>query len=472
MLRTLAALYILAKFAQFWCISMKNRLFYGDNLDILRRYVEDESVDLVYLDPPFNSNADYNVLFKEKDGSKSAAQLQAFGDTWEWKEESSKSYFEVVESGNHRVSKALQALRAILGDSDMLAYASMMAPRLIELRRVLKKTGSLYLHCDPKASHYLKILLDSVFGPEKFQNEIISQRTISKALMTRRLPTNHDVILSFRAGDQCTWNLTETFIPYEMENLGAKTASKYSHRDSDGRLDQLDNLINPNPNRPNLTYEFLGITKVWRWTRERMQAAYDAGMVVQPSPGAVPRFKRYLDKQRGRPIGDVWADIPPLNSQAKERTQYQTQKPEALLERIIKLISNEGDIVLDPFCGCGTAIAAAEKCGRRWIGIDITQAAIVVIKQRLQGLGKIDYVVTGEPTSLADAQELAAQDPYQFQWWSLGLVGARPAEQKKGADKGIDGRLLFRDGHDETKEIIFSVKAGKLHAGYVRDFAA
>ncbi len=293
-----------------------NKLYYGDNLEILQRYVPDQSVDLVYLDPPFKSDQDYNVLFKERDGTRSAAQVKAFKDTWYWDQEASRTYQEMVEHGPARVSDVMRSFRTFLGFSDMLAYLAMMAPRLVELRRVLKDTGSIYLHCDPTASHYLKLLMDAVFGAENFRNEIVWKRTSSKSLMTRRLPSNHDVILAYQMTDNAYWDNTAIFSAYDQDNLDEKTASKYCHRDPDGRLYQLSDLTNPNRNRPNLTYEFLGVTKVWRWTRERMQQAYEAGLVIQPSPGAVPRFKRYLDEQRGRPFGDVWSDIPPINSQA------------------------------------------------------------------------------------------------------------------------------------------------------------
>jgi site-specific DNA-methyltransferase (adenine-specific) len=448
-----------------------NLLYYGDNLDVLRRYIQDETVDLIYLDPPFKSNQDYNVLFAEQDGSRSAAQIKAFEDTWRWDQAAAAAYEEVVERGG-RVSQALQAFRTFLAESDMLAYLAMMAPRLVELRRVLKPTGTIYLHCDPTASHYLKMLMDGIFGPENFRNEIIWQRTPAKGLMSRRLPDNHDVILGYQKTAEATWNLAEAFLPYDVDDLDEKTAGKYTLRDEDGRSYQLTSLINPNPNRPNLTYKFLGVTRVWRWTKERMQEAYEAGLVVQPSPGAVPRFKRYLDEQRGKAIGDVWTDIPPINARAQERLGYPTQKPEALLERIIKTSSNEGNVVLDPFCGCGTAVAVAQRLKRRWIGVDITHLAITLIRHRLFAAygGKAEYEVIGEPVSLPDAETLAAEDKFQFQWWALGLVGARPTEQKKGADKGIDGRLYF---HDEpggkTKQIILSVKGGDLKATDVRD---
>ncbi len=451
---------------------MTNTLYYGDNLDILRRYIADESVDLIYLDPPFNSNQSYNVLFAEHDGTKAAAQVQAFSDTWGWDEAAARAYQEVVEAGG-QVSLTLQAFRTMLGASDMMAYLAMMAPRLIELRRVLKPTGSLYLHCDPTASHYLKLLLDWIFRPENFRNEIIWLRTTPKGLMTKRLPQNHDVILAYQKTASATWNVEAVFAAYDQENLDDKIDEKYSLRDPDGRRYQLTALINPNRNRPNLTYEFLGVTRVWRWTKERMQAAYDAGLIVQTGPGRVPRFKRYLDEQRGRPLGSVWIDIPPVNSQAQERLGYPTQKPEELLKRIVRLSTTPHDIVLDPFCGCGTAIAAAESLDRRWIGIDITHLAINLVRHRLHGsFGKeISYQVIGEPKDLSGAEELATSEPFQFQWWALGLVGARPAQQKKGADRGIDGRLFFHDegSGGSTKQIVFSVKAGKVSVSHVRD---
>ena len=446
-------------------------LFYGDNLEVLRTYVSDESVDLVYLDPPFNSNADYNVLFAEQDGSRSAAQVKAFGDTWRWDQGAALAYEEIVERGG-QVSQAMRAFQTLLGPSNMLAYLSMMAPRLIELRRAMKPTASLYLHCDPTASHYLKLLLDAVFRPENFRNEIIWQRTLSKGLMKTRLPNNHDVVLVYQAHVGATWNLDAAFQPYDPVNLDEKTAKKYCHEDSDGRRYHLDNLLNPNHNRPNLDYEFLGVKRVWRWTRERMEREYEAGRVVQPKPGAVPRFKRYLDEQRGRPFGDVWTDIPPLNSQAAERLGYPTQKPEALLERIIETSSNPGDVVLDPFCGCGTAIAVSERLERRWIGIDVTFLATHLIKSRLADAfgDALNVKVIGEPTTESEAEELAKQDPFQFELWALSKVNARNADKRKGADRGVDGRFLFHETPGgKTRQVIISVKSGKTGPQHVRD---
>ena len=450
-----------------------NMLYYGDNLDVLRRHVADESVDLVYLDPPFQSSRDYNVLFERKDGTEAAAQIQAFEDTWRWDMAAARALDEMVRRGGH-VAETLLALQRILGESDMMAYLAMMAPRLIEMRRALKDSGTLWLHCDPTASHYLKLILDAIFGPEHFRNEIVWERTMAKALMTKRLPSNHDLLLVYQKTPDASWNNNKAFVPYDLENLDEKTQKKYTHRDSDGRRYHLDNLLNPNKNRPNLDYEFLGIRRVWRWTQSRMQQAYDAGLVVQPRPGAVPRYKRYLDEQRGKPLADVWSDIPPLNSQARERLGYPTQKPLQLLERVIALGTNEGDVVLDPFCGCGTTVAAAEKLKRRWIGIDITHLAVNLMKHRLHdafGRSVADsYEVIGEPTTVEGAQALAKENPYQFQFWALGLVGARPHDEKKGADKGIDGRLHFLDPETgKYKDIIISVKAGKPTVSYLRD---
>lgn len=449
----------------------ENLLFYGDNLDVLRRHIKDETVDLIYLDPPFNSDQSYNVLFEAKDGTAAPAQIKAFEDTWHWDQAAAAEFDATVQAGGD-VADALVAFQHLVGRNDMLAYLAMMAPRLVELHRALKPTGTLYLHCDPTASHYLKLLLDAVFRTENFRNEIIWQRTMAKALMTRRLPNNHDVLLIYGKTEESAWSEEEMFVPYDEDALDEKTDDKYSLRDPEGRRYQFTSLINPNPDRPNLTYEFLGVTRVWRWTRERMQKAYEAGIVVQPSPGAVPRLKRYLDEQRGKPFGDVWTDIPPINARAQERLGYPTQKPEALLERIIKLSTQPGDTVLDPFCGCGTTIAAAERLKRRWIGIDITHLAIGLIKHRLETAyaGAAKYRVIGEPTTVDGAAKLAEEDPYQFQAWALGLVGARRADQKKGADLGVDGRLYFRYSEtDAYKQVIFSVKAGKLHAHYVRD---
>lgn len=465
----------------------KNRLYYGDNLDVLRRYLPDESVDLVYLDPPFKSDANYNVLFAEKSGTKAAAQIKAFEDTWQWDDASAAAYREVVEAGGD-VAQAMIAFRTFLGDSDMLAYLAMMAPRLIELRRVLKPTGSIYLHCDPTASHYLKMLMDAVFGPQLFLNEVIWKRTLAHGSASRFGPV-HDVVLFYGRTDDYFWG--DLRVGYDQEYIDAKftqideasgklyqaialTGAGVRHGDS-GKPWRGFNPTNDGRHwaLPGHITAKLGITG--DTVQERLDKLDAVGRIYWPKKeGGKPRLKWFVDDAEGAPIPDVWSDIPPINSQAQERLGYPTQKPEALLDRIIAASSDEKDLILDPFCGCGTTVASAQKLKRRWIGIDITHLAIGLIKKRLSdayGQAVSDtYEVIGEPVSVEDARILAGSDPYQFQWWALSLVHARPAEQKKGKDRGIDGRVYFHDDTSgDSKSIIFSVKAGHTGPDHVRD---
>jgi site-specific DNA-methyltransferase (adenine-specific) len=388
-----------------------NVLYYGDNLEVLRQHVRGGSVDLVYLDPPFKSNQDYNVLFAEQDGSRAAAQIKAFEDTWRWDQAAARSFEEVVEAGG-KVSQAMQAFRTFLGENDMLAYLSMMAPRLKTLRYVLKDSGSIYLHCDPTASHYLKMLMDAVFGVRNFRNEIVWCYA-GGGIPKHDFPRKHDVILRYsKSGSYFYSPIFRPYTPGTLQRGRTKVKGKYAE---------------------------IGL------------------------------------RAEGTPVNDWWADVPKITSPTDpEKLGYPTQKSQALLERIILASTQEGDTVLDPFCGCGTTVAAAQKLNRRWIGIDITYLAITLIRHRLKdtygpAVEEV-YEVVGEPVSAPDALALAHEDPYQFQWWALGLVGARPVEQKKGADKGIDGRLYF---HDEaggpTKQIIFSVKAGHVSVAHLRD---
>ena len=438
-------------------------LYYGDNLDILQRHIKDESVDLVYLDPPFKSQQDYNVLFAEKDGSQAAAQIKAFEDTWRWDQSAAASYESIMISGG-KVAEAMEGFNRILGPSDMLAYLAMMAPRLIHLRRVLKETGSIYLHCDPTASHYLKMLMDSIFGPSQFRNEIVWKRSLPHGNIREKFGASHDIILFYVKSKKATWN------PQYQAHREEYLESFYRFKEPDGRVYRLVSCINPNPNRPNLTYDWKGVTKVWKFTKEKMADMDNRGLLVYSKNG-VPQYKNYLDLMKGTPMQDIWDDIPPVMGGSREKLGYPTQKPEALLERIIAASSNEGDVVLDPFCGCGTSISAAEKMKRTWIGIDITHLAITLMRHRLTDSygNTVKYQVIGEPVSLPDAEALAKQDPYQFQWWSLGLVGARPVDQKKGADKGVDGRTYFFVERGIAEQIIYSVKAGHVTSSYVRD---
>jgi DNA modification methylase len=458
---------------------MKNELYYGDNLDILRspeHYIADESVDLIYLDPPFNSQQNYNVLFKERSGKQASAQQSAFEDTWHWEDQTGELYQATVEAGG-RVSDVLRAFHTFLDKNDLMAYLVMMAPRLVELHRVLKQTGSLYLHCDPTASHYLKVLLDAVFGGDRFKTDIIWKRTTSHS-DSKTWSRVSDNILFVSKGDDYTWN-TPT-----LGHSEEYVADKYRNSDADGRRYQLHDMTSPSP-RPNMMYEWRGFpspTKGWRFERTTMATLDKEGRIWYPTnpDGGYdftkrPRIKRYLDEMKGTLVSNVWTDISPINSQAQERLGYPTQKPEALLERIISASSNEGDVVLDPFCGCGTTVSVAQRLKRRWIGIDITHLAIGLIKTRLaDAYGEVvkdTYEVIGEPTTLEGAQELADEDKFQFQNWALGLVGARPAGGvKKGADRGIDGKSIFHDGQGNTQEIIYSVKGG--HTLKMDDFRA
>ncbi len=424
----------------------QNKLYFGDNLDILRKHIADESVDLIYLDPPFNSNATYNILFEEKSGEKSAAQITAFEDTWHWGLESEKAYHEVITRGPGKLPALLDALRSFLGANDMMAYLTMMATRLAELRRVLKTTGSIYLHCDPTASHYLKMLMDATFGGKNFLNEIIWCYKERERILPK-WNKKHDVILFYckniDASRVFNWQAV-------IEEYSQVTLSKFKYQDEEGHYQIRGRNIKGSPIR------------AADGLRPEHESMY---------PGLT--YRDYLENRLGVAPRDWWG-ISIINKASKERLGYPTQKPEALLDRIIRASSNEGDVVLDPFCGCGTAIAVAERLHRRWIGIDITHLAITLIKNRLHdafGPELSDYVVIGAPKDLAGARALARQNRYQFEWWALGEVEARPAqEKKKGADTGLDGIINFIDDKSgKAKRIIVQVKSGQVTVSQVRD---
>lgn len=407
-----------------------NLLFFGDNLHILREHISSESVDLIYLDPPFNSSATYNILFDEKTGEKSTAQIEAFEDTWHWGQESEENYYYVVRQAS-KLSSLLQAFRASLGQSDMMAYLAMMASRLQEFHRVLKPTGKIFLHCDPTASHYLKLLMDAVFGAVNFRNEIIwhyGQRTdFHKGHFSRK----HDIILFYARSNEAVLNRIS--LPWARDEF-----LKHRH---DVKVDEQG--------------------------REFIYA--DGGKTGV-------RYLRPVDEvlAEGKPLDTVW-DLPLLNSSSKERLGYPTQKPEVLLERIIKAGSQKDDLVLDPFCGCGTSVSVAERLHRRWIGIDITYLAISLIKSRLHHTFKEElstYVILGDPKTLSDARALAEQNRHQFEYWATGIIDASPPihERKKGADRGIDGRIFFFDDKTgQAKTIIVQVKSGNVGPQHIRD---
>ena len=450
-----------------------NQLYFGDNLDVLREHIPDESVDLIYLDPPFNSNATYNVLFRERSGEESAAQITAFEDTWQWSIESERAYQDVVTRTGGKLGELLQAMRSFLGPNDMMAYLTMMAQRLEALHSSLSPTGSIYLHCDPTASHYLKLLMDAVFGLANFRTEISWKRTSAHNDTKQGRQQHgriHDTLLFYSKSSELTWN--PIYTAYDQEYVDRF----YRHVEpKTGRRYRLSDITGPGGGaKGNPEYEVLGVTRHWRYSRERMQELIDEGRVVQARPGTVPRYKRYLDEMTGVSLQDFWADIGPVASQAKERLGYPTQKPEALLERIINSSSNEGDVVLDPFCGCGTAIAVAERLNRRWIGIDVTHIAISLMRYRLHdtfGSDLSNYEVVGLPQDVESARALAEASEYdgryQFEHWALGLVDARPSG-KRGADSGVDGSInFFDDNSGKAKRIIVQVKSGKVNRGQV-----
>ena len=445
-------------------------LYYGDNLDILTRYVKDASVDLVYLDPPFNSAQNYNAFFQEKDGTTAAAQIQAFKDTWEWNNESRDAY-DALSLRADKLGNVMRAFMEVIGPTDMMAYLAMMAPRLVELRRVLKATGSIYLHCDDTACHYLRLVMDGVFGPENYGNQIVWRRTESHN-DAKRYGRVTDIILFYTKTSNSTWNTPRG-------EHSEKQLARY-RTDENGRRYRGENLT-----APGIRHGETG--KAWRgrdpstngnhWKRPPavLEQMYQDGLILLTSDGR-PRldgWKVFFDDALPPACPNWWDDIPRIGNTSAERLGYPTQKPVALLERIIAASSNPGDVVLDPFCGCGTTVDAAQKLGRKWIGIDITHLAITLIKSRLRDTYGTDLKLTvlGEPTDGSGARQLAAENKYQFQWWALGLVGARPVEQKKGADGGVDGKILFRDHPDPKQKpqaIVISVKGGNLKLDDIR----
>ena len=454
-----------------------NELHYGDNLAVLRESVPTESVDLIYLDPPFNSNASYNVLFKGAAGDDSAAQIEAFDDTWTWSDMvSGQAMAEVQDSGYEAAGDMLTAMVGFLGKNAMTAYLAMMAVRLVELHRVLKPTGSLYLHCDPTASHYLKILLDAVFGATQFRNEIVWKRAHTVkgnfGQGAKHFDRNTDTILFYAKSSK------SVFHP-QFKSYSEKYQEKHYNltEPETGRRYQLISMSGPGgAAKGNPEYEVMGVRRHWRYSKQRMAALIEEGRVVQTNPDAVPRRKLYLDEGKGVPLQAMWDDIAELNSQAQERLGYPTQKPQALLERIIAASSNPGDTVLDPFCGCGTTIEAAEKLKRRWIGIDVTPIAITLIRHRLFKAfeGSAQFEVRGLPRDLDGARMMFAEDDStkkRFEMWAVGQIDAYPqGGGKKGADGGIDG--FFRFGPGKAHKALVSVKGGRVSVPAIRELDA
>jgi site-specific DNA-methyltransferase (adenine-specific) len=493
----------------------QNTLFYGDNLNILREYIPDKSIDLIYLDPPFNSNRNYNVLFKDESGQDSEAQITAFEDTWHWNQAAEDTYSELIHNAPEQVSRMISALREFIGANQMMAYLVMMTARLIELHRVLKDTGSLYLHCDPTASHYLKIVLDAIFGVENFRNEIIWRRTNAHNKLSRQYGPIHDTLLFYVKSEKAK------FHPATRPYSKAYIEDRFKYQDEHGRY-QTNYLTGPGTRKgeSGLAWRGFDPTKVGRhWaipaslreflsnagaemsTQNQLESLYEQGFILFPKKeGGQPMYKQYIGN--GMFYQDIWAyqpntkgvlfesdecideDVKYLENEG-EILGYPTQKPVGLLERLIRTSSDEGDWILDPFAGCGTTIAAAQKLNRKWIGIDITHLAIALLKYRLRDMqqdvesvkvGK-NYQVIGEPRDLSGANQLAQDNRYQFQWWANGLVEAKPLggqegskSGKKGSDKGIDGIINFIDDDSgKAKRVIVQVKSGKVKSGDIRD---
>ena len=470
----------------------EGQLYFGDNLDILIKYIRDESVDLIYLDPPFNSNRDYNVLFKTKDDKDSPTQIKAFDDTWVWGEESA-TYFHQLLGKGEKISEVINGLREAIGTNDMMAYLVMMAIRIIKLHRVLKPTGSLYLHCDPTASHYLKIILDAIFDPQNFKNEIIWKRSDSHPLSIKKFEAITDTILFY-------WKSSESYFSHITKPIDSKNVDKaYRHNDEHGRYAHKD-LTGGKAGGKESYMPFNGTlppsgrawapptrSKLPDWAKNKIPADYEklnqlekckaldnVGLVYWSKTNK-PYFKRYMPENPTKLVPSLWDDIKPLSATSRERMGYPTQKPVALLERIINASSKKGDVVLDPFCGCGTAVHAAQKLGREWIGIDITHLAIGLIEYRMKEAYGIRPNVKGVPTTLESARDLAKRDKYQFEVWAATRIdGIRP-NQKKGRDRGIDGRGRIHVGPDSKgqpkyEKIIVSVKGGnQIGPAMIRD---
>ncbi|MBY0306361.1 MAG: site-specific DNA-methyltransferase [Sphingomonas sp.] len=470
---------------------MTNRLYYGDNLDVLRQHIADESVDLIYLDPPFNSNASYNILFKSPAGAGADASIEAFDDTWAWGPSASEALMDITASGNHKLHVLMQAMKTAIGENAMMAYLAMMVVRLQELHRVLKPTGSLYLHCDPTASHYLKLVLDAVFGPEQFLNEITWKRTFAHS-GARRFGPVHDTILFYSKNGHNRWQdlkvgHDDAYVTKHFRAIDEETGERFQAISLTGAGTRKGESGQPwRGVDPTIVGRHWAVPRAIlakedleaQGTIAALEALDKAGRIYWPSKeGGTPRLKWFVSDLEGARLGDVWTDIPPISAQAKERLGYPTQKPRALLERIIAASSNPGDVVLDPFCGCGTAVDAAQKLGRGWIGIDITHLAIGLIEKRMNegynGGGKREalWETIGSPRDLASAQRLALDDPHQFQHWITLKLGGYPwMGGKKGGDKGVDGYFYYVGDGGQTETGVISVKAGNnVNPGMVRD---
>ena len=435
---------------------MTNRLYFGDCLDVMREDIRDESVDLIYLDPPFNSKRLYNAFL-------GGAQWVAFDDTWRW-HEAIDDFHECAS--DVALAPTMEGLRSILGDGPNLAYLSYMANRLRDCRRVLKPTGSIYLHCDPTMSHYLKVVMDGIFGAPSFRNEIVWRRYGSHN-DTKRFGRVYDVILYYSTGG--TWNGVTLDLDPEY------VRKTYRLNDGDGRGPyRTAPLHTGGLSGGGYDYEFRGHARTWRYPADRMAELGARNLIRQGRGGeGVPERKVYLADNRGRPASNMWDDIQPLTGNHAERLGYPTQKPIALVERIISASSNPGDVVLDPFCGCGTALHAAQNLGREWIGVDICVNACKVIEGRLRQhfdtlWSDIEFI--GMPKTRDDARELAHLDAFRFERWAASLVDGVEANTRQRGDGGIDGRGRIPIRKGQFIDLVSQVKGGSTGPGDVQAF--
>ena len=453
---------------------MVNKLYYGDNLEVLRKYIKDESIDLCYIDPPFNSKRNYNQIYNNL-GKEDQAQAQAFVDTWTWDNHANEALEEIQSNYQGKFTSQtidlIDGLTKVLGKGSLLAYLVSMTLRIVEIHRVLKSTGSFYLHCDPTASHYLKIVLDTVFCSQggDYIAEITWERTSAHS-DSKTFANTTDVIFLY---SKRILMFNQQFKPYSEEYL----KKYYKHQDGKGRFLDRD-LTAGGLSGGGYNYDWKGIKKLWRCPIETMQK-YEEQNKLYYTRNGTPRLKQYLEEMPGVPLTNLWNDIPPINSQASERLGYPTQKLEALLERIIKASSNKGDIILDAYCGCGTTIAVAERLERNWIGIDITYQSISLMLKRLEdsfGKNVLDKIeLNGIPKDIESAKALATKPDdrtrKEFEKWAVLTYSNNRAviNDKKGADKGVDAIAYFQGDKDNREKIIFQVKSGNVKSGDIRD---
>jgi DNA modification methylase len=453
-----------------------NTLYYGDNLTIMRERAKD-SVDMIYLDPPFNSKRDYNLLYKTLTGKPVPEQVDAFCDTWEMDADKERRMREMPvllrENGveDYYIDfwrLWMQALRNT--QPHLLAYLIYMVERLLHMKVMLRPTGSIYLHCDPTASHYIKVMMDAIFGHQNFRNEIIWKRTSAHSSADRCGPV-HDVILFYSKTDHYKWK------PIYQEYDKTYTDAFYTHVDPNGDRWRRSDLTGAGTRNGETGHVWRGINitargRHWAYPPSVLEKMDAAGKIHWPKKeGGMPMLKRYLKEQLGTPLQDIWTDIGPMHNLSPERLGYATQKPLPLLRRIIDMSTDAGDIVFDPFCGCGTTIYAAVEAKRKWMGCDIAVLSIQLVKkilgQRYGLVEDVDYEVDGVPVSVEQAQLLFRRDPFQFQHWAVEAVGGFPMHKKSG-DKGIDGRIYF-ETHDGLRHMVLSVKGGGVRPTDIRD---